>query len=139
MSFIRSVVGLVMGCMLLASGAAHSLVGWPAQARELAVVHASPEQVARLAMGWQFSGLAMLVFGSIAVVTFVNRLRRRPVDLWPVWLVALGYVTYGAAALVLFGGDAFFLFTFLLPGVLLAAAAWPEGLGREEDSRTVGQ
>lgn len=126
MSFIRSVVGLVIGCMLLASSAAHSLLGWPAQEKELTGAHASPELLARLAMGWHFAGLAMLVFGCIAIVTFVNRLRRRPVDLWPIWLVALGYVLYGATSLLLSGGDAFFLFNFLLPGVLLAVAAWPD-------------
>jgi len=125
-NLIRSVVGLVIGCMLLASSAAHSLLGWPPQQTALVSGHASPGLIARLAMGWHFAGLAMLVFGAIAVFTFVMRLRRRPVALWPVRLVAAGYVAYGAGALALLGGDAFFLFTFLLPGILLGLAAWPE-------------
>ena len=126
MTLIRALVGVIISCMLLASSAAHSLLGWPPQKAELVAARASPYLISRLAMGWHFAGMAMFVFGAIAVYTFVMRLRRRPVSLWPVWLVAAGYIAYGAAALALQGGDAFFLFTFLMPGILLGLAAWPD-------------
>ena len=130
----RIILGFTAAALLVASAAAHSLLGWPAQRAALDVAHARPDLVSGLAMGWHFAGLAMLVFGLLTLRTFAERFRRRPVALWPVQLVAAGYVVFGAAAVALSGGELFFIVAFLMPGLLLGIAAWPD---RIEDAEGV--
>jgi hypothetical protein len=119
----RLVLGLIAGVVILASSAAHSLLGWPRFQRALTEGDTPADLIVELSMGWHFAGLAMLVFAALAIVSFVDALRRRPVSLRPVLLIAIAYLVYGTWALTVSNLDPFFL-VFLLPGALLLAGSW---------------
>ncbi|HET9039498.1 MAG TPA: hypothetical protein VFN40_04985, partial [Gemmatimonadales bacterium] len=61
----RLMLGLITGVLLLVSSAAHSLLGWPQFRHGLTEAHAPADLIVGLSLGWQFAGLAMLVFGVI--------------------------------------------------------------------------
>ena len=131
----RLALGFAAGAVLVASSAAHSLLGWPALRAALERTHAPAELVTGLAIGWHFAGVAMLTMGGVVLGLFAAAARGRPVPLWPARLVALAYVAFGAWALAVSGRDPFFLATFVAPGLLLGAAAWPRGAA--EPARSV--
>jgi hypothetical protein len=118
----RRVLGFMAGVMFLASSAAHSLLGWKAMSGELAKTTAPPDLVRGLAIGWHFAGIAMLAFGCIVLLTFNDLLRGRTVSLRPAVIIAVAYLAFGTYALAT-TREPFFLFTFLLPGLLLLVAA----------------
>ncbi len=118
----RAWFGLAAGALLILSAAAHSLLGWPELARELAKLAPPEDLVLALAIGWHFGGVAMLTFGALVVQGFGRALRGRAADWRPVRVVGLAYVVFGAGALVATGGRPFFLI-FLMPGLLILAAA----------------
>jgi len=113
---------MAAGALLMLSAAAHSLLGWPELARELAKLAPSADLARALAIGWHFGGVAMLGFGALVIQGFARALRGRAVDWRPVRVVGLTYVLFGAGALVATGGRPFFLI-FLMPGLLILAAA----------------
>jgi hypothetical protein len=117
-------LGLIAGFMLVASSAAHSLMGWPQLRAALVEVHAPDDLVLGLALGWHFAGAAMLAFGCIVLWLYTAVLRRRAVSYQPAFIIALLYLVYGAWAYAASGRNPFF-FVFIVPGVLLAAASWP--------------
>jgi hypothetical protein len=119
----RLVLGLIAGIAILASSAAHSLFGWPQLRRALTDAGTPADLIVGLSIGWHFAGLAMLVFGVLTIMLFIDALRRRPVSLRPVVLVAIGYLVFGTWALTVSNLDPFFL-SFLLPGILLLAGSW---------------
>jgi hypothetical protein len=121
MRTVKAVVGIVTGSLLTLSAAAHSLVGWPALATELAATTAQADLVQGIQVGWHFGGVAMLAFGVMSVSTFVGRLKGRAVPTLPVALVSAAYIGFGAWALWVSNFDPFF-FVFVIPGVLLAVA-----------------
>jgi hypothetical protein len=114
----RLVLGLIAGVVILASSAAHSLFGWPQLRRALTEADTPADLIVGLSIGWHFAGLAMLVFGALAVMLFSDALRRRPVSLRPVVLIGIAYLAFATWALTVSNLDPFFL-TFLLPGALL--------------------
>ena len=124
MSRLRSMLGLIAGFMLVASSAAHSLLGWPQLRAALVQARAPDDLVLGLALGWHFAGAAMLTFGCIVLWLYVGALRRRVASYQPAFLIALLYLVYGAWAYAASGRNPFF-FVFIVPGVLLAAASWP--------------
>jgi hypothetical protein len=124
MSRTRSMLGLIAGFMLVASSAAHSLVGWPQLRAALAQTRAPEDLVLGLAFGWHFAGAAMLTFGCIVLSLCVSAMRRRVVSYVPAFIIALLYLVYGAWAYAASGRNPFF-FVYIVPGVLLAAASWP--------------
>ena len=126
MTRLRTIIGIIAGVILVASSAAHSLLGWPRLRGELAAFGAPVDLVTGLAIGWHFAGVAMLAFGCIVLWLFVDLLRGRSVDLGPALLIALVYVGYGIWALVVSGVDPFFLI-FIVPGLMLLAASWGTG------------
>jgi len=123
MTRLRTFLGLAAGAILVASSAAHSLLGWPRLRGELAASDTPTDLVTGLAIGWHFAGVAMLAFGCIVLWLFVDRLRGRAADLGPALLIALVYVGFGIWALVVSGVDPFFLI-FIVPGLMLLAASW---------------
>lgn len=124
MSRTRSMLGLIAGFMLIASSAAHSLLGWPQLRGALTQTRAPEDLVLGLAFGWHFAGAAMLTFGCIVLWLYVGAMRRSVVSYLPAFFIALLYLVYGAWAYAASGRNPFF-FVFIVPGVLLAAASWP--------------
>ena len=120
----RILLGFVAGAMLIASSAAHSLLGWRQLRASLAKSEAPPDLVMGLSVGWHFAGVAMLAFGCIILSIFADLLRRRSVSVRPALLIALLYVAFGIWALIVSNNDPFF-YVFIVPGFLLAVAAWP--------------
>lgn len=120
----RLIIGIVASALLVLSSAAHSIVGAMQMEAEFAKAGVPDDLALGLRAGWQFGGAAMLVFGLIGLDAFVGRLRGRAVPLRPVLLTAVMYLLFGAWALAMSGFDPFFS-VFVVPGVLLLAAAWP--------------
>ena len=119
----RLILGVVAGMMLLASSAAHSILGWASLAEQLANTNVSSDLQAGLRIGWMFGGAAMVVLGLVAVLTFVDRLRGGRAPLIFVAIIAGVYMAFGAWAIAASGGDLFFLGVFVVPGALLGIAA----------------
>ena len=119
----RSILGIVAGVLMIASAAAHSLLGWPQLRAQLAQSHVPGDLVQGLAVGWHFGGAAMVAFACIVLWVFVRRLRGRPAPLVPPTIIAAAYLAFGAGALAV-TGDPFFL-VFIVPGLMLAAASFP--------------
>ena len=124
MTRLRIVLGIVAGVIMLASSAAHSLLGWPALRGALAAVSTPEDLVSGLRIGWQFGGVAMLVFACLVLATFVGLARKRPAPLGPPLLIGAAYVAFGAWAFVVSGLEPFFFSIFVVPGLMLVAAAW---------------
>jgi len=108
---------------MLASAAAHSLLGWPQLRAKLAESRVPGGLAQGLAAGWHFGGTAMAAFAAIVLWTFFRRLGGEAAPLVPPAIVAAVYLAFGAGALAV-TGDLFFL-VFIVPGLLLAAASFP--------------
>ena len=119
----RLIVGVIAGLMLLASSAAHSILGWRSLAEQLANTNVSSDLLTGLRIGWMFGGAAMVILGFVAVTTFVDRLRGGKAPLSHVIAIAVVYMAFGAWAIAASGGDLFFLGVFVVPGALLGIAA----------------
>jgi len=118
----RLVLGVVAGLMLLASSAAHSILGWKSLAEQLANTNVSSDLLTGLRIGWMFGGAAMVILGFIAVTTFIDRLRGGKAPLSHVIAIAVVYMAFGAWAIAA-SGDLFFLGVVVVPGALLGIAA----------------
>jgi hypothetical protein len=123
MSRSRISLGIFVGAIVVASSAAHSLVGWPQLSARLAATEAPADLTTALKIGWHFAGMAMFTFGAVVIWTFHNYLMRRPVPLLPARIIALVYLAFGLWALAISNFDPFF-FIFIVPGLTLVAVAW---------------
>jgi hypothetical protein len=123
MTRARLILGVIAGVMLLASSAAHAILGWKSLAEQLANTNVSSDLLTGLRIGWMFGGAAMVVLGFIAVTTFVDRLRGGKAPLSHVIAIGVVYMAFGAWALAASGGDMFFFGVFVIPGALLGIAA----------------
>jgi hypothetical protein len=123
MSRARISLGIFLGAILVASSAAHSLLGWSQLSARLAATQAPTDLITGLQIGWHFAGLAMLTFGAIVIWTFSNYLRARPVALRRAQMIALVYLAFGLWALAVSRFDPFF-FIFIIPGLTLVAVSW---------------
>jgi ADP-ribose pyrophosphatase YjhB (NUDIX family) len=123
LSHTRSILGIVAGVLMIASSAAHSLLGWPSLRASLAQAGAPDDLAQGLAVGWHWGGAAMVAFACIVLWTFLRRLQGDAVSLVPPGIVSALYLAFGAAAIAI-TGDAFFL-VFIVPGLLLAIASFP--------------
>lgn len=132
MNRARSILGITAGVLMLASSAAHSLLGWPQLRASLAQTNAPGDLVQGLALGWHFGGAAMLTFACIVLWTFFRRLKGVRTPVVPPAIIAIAYLLFGTGALAV-SGDPFF-FVFILPGLLLAAASFPRDGGERADS-----
>jgi hypothetical protein len=119
----RLVLGLIAGVMILATSAAHSLLGWPRLRHALTEADTPADLIVGLSIGWHFAGLAMLVFGALTILLFADALRLRPVSLRPVLLIAIAYLVFGTWSLTVSSLDPFFL-AFLVPGILVLVGGW---------------
>jgi hypothetical protein len=119
----RLILGVLAGVMLLASSAAHAILGWKSLAEQLANTNVPSDLQTGLRIGWMFGGAAMVVLGFIAIITFVDRLRGGRGPLVPVAAIAAVYMAFGAWAIAASGGDMFFFGVFVVPGALLGIAA----------------
>jgi hypothetical protein len=123
MSRPRIVLGIFVGAIIVASSAAHSLLGWPQLGARLVATQAPVDLITGLRIGWHFAGLAMFTFGAIVIWTFHNYLMRHAVPLRPAQIISLVYLIFGLWALVVSRFDPFF-FIFIVPGLTLVAVAW---------------
>jgi hypothetical protein len=123
MSKARHIVGIITALLLVLSSGAHSFLGWKSMRERLVAANAPEDLVTGLAMGWQFAGVAMLIFGLMSIGVFVSRLRGREAPLWIPRLIAITYTLYGLASYQI-SKDNFFLTIFVVPGVLLSLSAW---------------
>ncbi len=123
MSRPRISLGIFVGAIIVASSAAHSLIGWPQLSARLVATHAPPDLITGLKIGWHFAGLAMFTFGAVVIWTFHNFLMSRAVSLRPAQIIGLVYLAFGLWALAVSRFDPFF-FIFVVPGLTLVAVAW---------------
>jgi hypothetical protein len=121
----REFVGLLATAVILLSSGAHSLLGWKSLEPRIAAVGTPKDLVTGLRIGWQWGGAAMVALGLIAASIFIQRLRGANVSAFPVVVIGVVYVLYGAWAMNL-SGDPFFAI-FIVPGVLLLLASLPNG------------
>ncbi len=124
MNRFRVILGYIGGVLLVASSAVHSLVGWKGLSTALAQMQAPADLIAGLAIGWHFAGVAMFTFGCIVIWEMANVGGRGALALWPVLLIGVVYVAFGVWARLTTNVN-FFLLAFVIPGVMLIAAAWP--------------
>jgi hypothetical protein len=123
MSRPRVALGIFVGALIVASSAAHSLLGWREFGARLAATQAPADLIIGLKIGWHFAGVAMFTFGTVVIWTFENYLRGRPVSLRPAQIIGLVYLAFGLWALAVSRFDPFF-FIFIVPGLTLVAVAW---------------
>jgi hypothetical protein len=121
MSKVRNVIGIIASVILILSSGLHSLMGWPAIAKELAVTTAPADLVLGLRIGWLWGGVAILVFGIITLATFVMRMRGNAMPTFPITIMGAAYTAFGVWALIV-SREPFFLI-FVVPGILLLIAA----------------
>ena len=124
MTRLRVILGYLGGVLLLISSAAHSVLGWQGLSAALAQAQAPGDLVTGLSIGWHFAGVAMFAFGCIVIWEMANVGRRGALALWPVLLIGVMYVAFGVWARLISDLN-FFLLAFVIPGVILIAAAWP--------------
>lgn len=122
MSKTRAVLGVIAGIMLILSSVAHSTLGWRGLSQQLTAEGVPNDLLQGVKAGWQFAGLAMLVFGVIALVFAFDVWRGVVVRKTPLLTMGIGYVGFFLWALTL-GGWNPFLLVFLIPGILLLIAA----------------
>lgn len=120
---LHPILGLLTGVVLLASAAMHSLMGWPALRASLTSAGVAPDLIAGLGIGWNFGGVCMTLFGVLALWQFGAALRGRPASLRPLVLIGVAYAAFGVGALLVGDMNPFFLI-FIVPGIMLATAAW---------------
>ena len=102
----------------------HAVLGWKELHTSLKAAAAPPDLIKTLGIGWVFGGVAMLMLGSIAIASTVKRRHDPTASMAPVLIIGIAYIAFGAGAMTITGFDPFFL-VFILPGLLLVAAAWP--------------
>lgn len=122
MNKLRIVLGFVAGAILVASSGAHAFLGWPAIRKLLRDAHVPNDLLGGVMVVWQFGGVAMLTFGCIVLWLFTQLINGRSMSLRPALLIGLAYVAFGVWALALGGLNPFFML-FIIPGLLLVAAA----------------
>jgi hypothetical protein len=124
MTRLRTVLGLISGAIIALSSAAHSFLGWKSLQAKLVAAQTPADLIQGLAIGWHFAGGAMLAFGIIVIAIFVQRLRGEAVSSLPALIIAILYVVSGVWAMMITKNPFFFI--FIVPGLMLAVAAWPE-------------
>jgi hypothetical protein len=118
---VRVVTGLVGSVIIALSSVAHSLMGWAAQRQQLEQLSAPPDVIRGLMIGWLFGGLAILVFGVIAVLSFVQVLRGRTPHMRATLIIGFAYTGFGIWAWFLTREP--FSLVFIVPGLLVLTGA----------------
>jgi hypothetical protein len=112
----------VAAVMILLSAFAHSVLGWRAMGTALAQTNAPADLVRGLGIGWVFGGACMVAFGLTVAWTSRALWRGASPPRLPLAAIVACYLLFGAAAMVVSGGDPFYL-VFIIPGLLAAYAA----------------
>ncbi len=123
MKRMRNIIGLIVGGMLILSGAAHSLLGGRQIQNDMTKAQVPSDLAFGLKVGWHFGGVSMLVLGIITIMLFAKRLRGTDVSTFPAIVIALAYLCFGAWALLSSSFNPFYL-AFIVPGILLVLAGW---------------
>ena len=123
MNKARNILGAITGIILILSSGAHSFLGWRAMRAALVDTNAPDELITGLAIGWNFAGLSIFLFGCILLGVFVPRIRGRMTPLWPARLIGIAYTIAGLVAYKVSSMN-FFMTVFVVPGVLIALASW---------------
>ena len=114
---VRTAVGLIGSVIIVASSIPHPLLGWPAQRDVLLRAHVPANTIRGLSLGWYFGGLAIAVFGLIAVVSFVQVIRGHAPPMRATTIIGLAYT--GFALWAWFVTREAFALIFILPGLLV--------------------
>lgn len=122
MARVRAALGLVAGVFLILSAAAHSLMGGQAMGAQMEAAHVPPDLSRGLLVGWHFGGVAMLVFGIVALAVFAKRLRGETVSALPTVVIGLAYLGFGIWALAISSLNPFYL-VFIVPALMLLAGS----------------
>jgi hypothetical protein len=118
---VRVVIGLIGSVIIALSSVAHSLVGWAAQRQQLEQLHAPLEVMRGVMIGWLFGGLAILVFGVITGLSFVQVLRGRTPHMRATLIIGFAYTGFGIWAWFLTREP--FPLVFIVPGLLVLTGA----------------
>ena len=121
-----SVVGFVAGFFLVASAAAHALLGWPQVREALKGFQVEPQLVGALAAAWYFGSISMLGFGLILLSQARCKLAGKPVQLGPTWTIAALYAAFGTVAFILRDYNPHFLL-FVCTGAVVAIFGYLAG------------
>ena len=121
MSSFRRFLGLAAGALMLLSAPLHTFLGWKAMAQAFKAAGTPPDLVQSAHMNWELSGVAITVFGLIALWTFALGGRPDAPSRRPTLLIGLAYAAFGAWALM-HTMDVFFAI-FVIPGLMLAGAS----------------
>ena len=133
MSRWRNALGISVGVILVLSSAAHSLLGWKALGDELAKTNAPADLITNLEIGWYWGGVAILTFGILVIVAFRDRMRNPLHSLRPTLILGVLYAAFGVWAII--RSASLFFLIFVVPGVLLIAASWPD---KRDETETAG-
>lgn len=118
---VRILLGLIGGVAMALSSGAHAFMGWPAQRLQLERLHAPAEVIRGLLVGWMFGGLAILVFGTIAALSFLQVLRGRTPHMRATLIIGFAYTGFGIWAWFLTREP--FPLVFIVPGLLVLTGA----------------
>lgn len=122
---MRANVVLLAGVLMLISAAAHAGLGWPPLHAILGEGGVDEGTIGALGAGWLWGSVSMAAFG---VVTVMAGLRMRRGDrslVGPVAAIAVGYLLFGVAALLVRGSPHFLL--FVATGLLVGLPLLPGG------------
>ena len=114
---VRIVIGLIGSVIMLLSSIPHSVLGWPAQRQVLLQSHVPADTILGLSVGWYFGGVAIAVFGLIAVVSFVQVMRGHAPHMRATTIIGLAYTGFGLWAW--FVTREAFALVFIVPGLLV--------------------
>ena len=113
----RLILGLIGSLLVLLSSIPHTVLGWPPQRQVLLQSHVPEYTIRGLSIGWYFGGLAMVVFGLIAVVSFVQVMRGHPPHMRATTMIGFGYTGFGLWVWFVTGEP--FALVFIVPGLLV--------------------
>ena len=118
---VRVFLGLIGSVLMLFSSIPHSLLGWPAQRQILLTSHVLPDTILGLSVGRHFGGLAMVVFGLITVVSFVQVMRGHAPHMRATTIIGFAYTGFGLWTW--FVTREAFALVFIVPGLLVLTGA----------------
>jgi hypothetical protein len=111
-------IGTVIGILMAAMGAIHSLLGWKQVQKLLEPVNVPADFISGLAVPWHYTGLGMIVFGSIVSGFFAQRLRGASPPAFPALVTGLFYVAFALLGAIFIKPDPTFAM-FGIPGALI--------------------
>jgi hypothetical protein len=118
---VRVILGLIGSVIMLLSSIPHSVLGWPPQRDVLLQSQVPADTILGLSIGWYFGGMAIAVFGLIAVVSFVQVIRGHAPHMRATTIIGLAYTGFGLWTW--FVTRQAFSLVFIAPGLLVLTGA----------------